>query len=100
MNKVDLPTIVSYHDFAGTPDLMAYVHTGRDLKTGAPIAKIAVAPKCLRDCLDLLGLLLEADMPLCIIAMGEIGRHIRAVAPLYGSALTYGYILSPRLLDR
>ncbi len=40
----------------------------------------------------ILGLLLDADMPLCMIAMGNIGRHLRAVAPLYGSVLTYGFV--------
>jgi 3-dehydroquinate dehydratase-1 len=27
-----------------------------------------------------------------MIAMGNIGRHLRAVAPLYGSVLTYGFV--------
>lgn len=96
MKKIDLPAIVSFHDFKGTPgpdglrSILAEIS-----KTGALIAKIAVTPKCLRDCLDLLELLIEADMPLCIIAMGELGRHLRAVAPMYGSALTYGYISNP-----
>jgi 3-dehydroquinate dehydratase-1 len=96
MNKIDLPAIVSYHDFRGTPgpdglrSILAEIS-----KTGALIAKIAVTPQCMRDCLDLLELLIDAKMPLCVIAMGEIGRHLRAVASLYGSALTYGYISKP-----
>jgi 3-dehydroquinate dehydratase-1 len=43
----------------------------------------------------ILDFLLKADMPLCMIAMGEVGRHLRAVAPLYGSVLTYGYVSEP-----
>jgi len=27
-----------------------------------------------------------------MIAMGDLGRHMRALAPLYGSALTYAYV--------
>ena len=96
MNKVDLPAIVSFHDLNGTPGHDGMRSVLEEIsKSGALIAKIAVTPKCLRDCLDLLELLSGAEMPLCIIAMGEIGRHLRAVAPMYGSALTYGYISQP-----
>ena len=96
MNKIDLPAIVSFHDFHGTPgpeglrSILAEISSA-----GALIAKIAVTPKSLKDCLDLLSLVLESDMPLCVIAMGEVGSHLRAVAPIYGSALTYGYISKP-----
>ncbi len=61
-------------------------------RSKAAIAKIAVTPTCMRDNLEIIGLLLEAKIPLCAIAMGQIGRHLRAVAPLYGSVLTYGYV--------
>jgi 3-dehydroquinate dehydratase-1 len=96
LERTDGQAIISYHDFAGMP-------SSKDLKsiiqemsaTCASIGKIAVTPKCLRDNLVLLGLLLDAEMPLSVIAMGEIGRHMRAVAPIYGSALTYGYVSEP-----
>ena len=61
-------------------------------QTGAKIAKIAVTPSSLKDNLTILDFLLDAEMPLCMIAMGQIGRHLRAVAPLYGSVLTYGFV--------
>jgi 3-dehydroquinate dehydratase-1 len=61
-------------------------------ETGASIAKIAVTPGFLGDNLTLLELLLKANTPLCVIAMGELGRHMRAIAPIYGSVLTYGYV--------
>jgi 3-dehydroquinate dehydratase I len=96
VDKLDLPVIISYHDFQGTPepaDLRSLVKEMAD--AGAFISKIAVTPRSLRDNLTLLHLLLEAETPLCIIAMGDLGRHLRAVAPIYGSALTYGYISSP-----
>jgi len=93
ISQVSRPVIVSYHDFQGMPEIdeLAAIK-GRMKKAGAAIAKIAVTPKRLKDDLDLLGFLLAADMPLCLIAMGDLGRHLRAVAPLYGSALAYGYI--------
>ncbi len=96
MNRIKKPFIVSYHDFGGMPasdELKAILEEMNDC--GASIAKIAVTPKSLKDNLKILGFLLDADMPLCMIAMGEIGRHLRAVAPLYGSALTYGYVSQP-----
>jgi len=96
MKRIDKPFIVSYHDFNGMPDLEEMKSILEEMKgIGAAIAKIAVTPSSLKDNLKLLVFLLEADMPLCIIAMGEMGRHLRAVAPLYGSALTYGYVSQP-----
>ncbi len=91
--RVNKPVIVSYHDFLGMPDEDEMATILENMKkTGAIYAKIAVTPKNLRDNLRILGLLLDADMPLCMIAMGNIGRHLRAVAPLYGSVLTYGFV--------
>ena len=93
MARVNKPVIVSYHDFLGMPDEDEIATILENMKkTGAIYAKIAVTPQNLRDNLRILGLLLDADMPLCMIAMGNIGRHLRAVAPLYGSALTYGFV--------
>jgi 3-dehydroquinate dehydratase-1 len=93
MARVNKPVIVSYHDFLGMPDEDEMATILENMKkTGAIYAKIAVTPKNLRDNLRILGLLLDADLPLCMIAMGNIGRHLRAVAPLYGSVLTYGFV--------
>jgi 3-dehydroquinate dehydratase-1 len=87
------PVIVSYHDFLGMPEQSRLIEIYEEMKkTKAAIAKIAVTPKCLQDNLRILQLLLDADMPLCMIAMGQLGRHLRAVAPLYGSILTYGFV--------
>jgi 3-dehydroquinate dehydratase-1 len=87
------PVIVSYHDFQGMPGggQLSGIYA-RMKETGAAVAKIAVTPQCLSDNLRILQFLLKADMPLCMIGMGQIGRHLRAVAPLYGSVLTYGFI--------
>ncbi len=96
MNSVDRQFIVSYHDFCGMPGLAGLRAILMEMKAaGASIAKIAVTPSSLKDNLEILGFLLEADVPICMIAMGEVGRHLRAVAPLYGSVLTYGYVSKP-----
>jgi 3-dehydroquinate dehydratase-1 len=87
------PVIVSYHDFQGMPDESQLPGIYEEMKkTKAAIAKIAVTPKSLHDNLRILQFLLDADMPLCMIAMGRMGRHLRVVASLYGSALTYGFV--------
>ena len=31
----------------------------------------------------------------CTIAMGDLGRHSRVIAPIYGSVMTYGYMDAP-----
>lgn len=93
MARVNKPVIVSYHDFQGMPDMEEMTVILENMKkTGASLAKIAVTPESLKDNLRILGFLLDADMPVSMIAMGDIGRHLRAVAPLYGSALTYGFV--------
>jgi 3-dehydroquinate dehydratase-1 len=93
ISQVSRPVIVSYHDFQGMPGIDELAAIKESMKmAGASIAKIAVTPRSLKDDLDLLEFLLAADLPLCLIAMGDLGRHLRAVAPLYGSALAYGYV--------
>jgi 3-dehydroquinate dehydratase I len=91
--RIIKPVIVSYHDFQGMPGDLQLTGIYEEMtKTKAAIAKIAVTPQCLRDNLRILQFLLDADMPLCMIAMGQLGRHLRAIASLYGSALTYGFV--------
>ncbi len=93
LGMIDKPAIVSYHDFVGMPLREELIAILMEMKqTGAKIAKIAVTPSSRKDNLAILDFLLDADMPLCMIAMGKIGRHLRAVAPIYGSVLTYGYV--------
>jgi 3-dehydroquinate dehydratase-1 len=93
LESIDRPSIVSYHDFTRMPDPKELRSALCEIsETGAFIAKIAVTPCRLRDNLALLELLLKSKTPLCVIAMGELGRHLRAIAPIYGSVLTYGYV--------
>lgn len=85
--------IISTHDFQKTPgnDIMKGI-IRESFAAGADIAKLAVMPASFSDVLRLLDVALHAEGDVCLIAMGETGRHSRVVAPLYGSVMTYGYV--------
>lgn len=94
MEEISCPALVSYHDFNGVPkNMQSIIEDARH--AGADVVKIAVTPHTMREALDLLRILLDESHPLCVIGMGAVGRHLRAVAPLYGSVLTYGYVTEP-----
>lgn len=93
MEIMDRPVIISFHDFEGMPPLGELRSMLEEIfEAGAEIAKLALTPTSLEDCLDLLKLLRETEGPLSLMGMGNVGKHLRAVAPIYGSVLTYGYI--------
>ena len=85
--------IVSHHDFNGTPSMdkikdmleMAW-------QSGGDIAKFAVKANSSADTINLLRITHEATRPVCLIAMGDLGKHTRVIAPFYGSVLTYGSV--------
>jgi 3-dehydroquinate dehydratase-1 len=85
--------IVSAHDFETTPaieemkNMLCKAH-----EAGADIAKLAVMAHTKQDVLDLLQATSDTEKPVCTIAMGDIGKHSRIVAPCYGSLMTYGTI--------
>ncbi len=85
--------IVSAHDFDGTPsvEIMKKILNSAH-EAGGDIAKLAVMAKSKQDVLNVLQVTSEMEKPVCTIAMGEIGKHSRIVAPCYGSCLTYGAI--------
>lgn len=88
--------IISTHDFQRTPELdvmLGVIH--ESFEAGADIAKLAVTPHSLDDVLRLLEVTLRSNAAVCTIAMGEIGRHSRVIAPIYGSVMTYGYVDEP-----
>jgi len=83
--------VVSTHDFERTPDrerMRALLRAGAD---HGDVAKLAVTAQDRSDTLDLLAVTHELSLttPVATVAMGEPGRHSRAVAPLYGSRLGY-----------
>ena len=101
--KLNATVIFSFHDFAGMPDAAELEHLALKMHAeGADIAKIAVTPKTAEDALKLLELTLKlkaskasreaGEKGVAFIGMGSVGRHLRVLAPIYGSALTYGFL--------
>jgi 3-dehydroquinate dehydratase-1 len=94
--SLQIPIIFSFHDFSGMPHRAELLKIIASMyEEGGSIAKIAVTPPTLSDALLLLNLTYEIareEKLLATIGMGPIGRHLRVVAPLYGSVLTYGFI--------
>ncbi|MFB6110941.1 MAG: type I 3-dehydroquinate dehydratase [Halobacteriaceae archaeon] len=88
----DTRIIASVHDFEGTPSVQAgKVQLRKACEQGA-IGKLAVMANDHDDALRLLRLTRWAaaeGLPAATMAMGPAGRHTRALAPLYGSRLTY-----------
>ena len=91
-----IPVIFSFHDFKGMAsrsELLKII--ARMYEEGGSIAKIAVTPETFSEALLLLSLTHELSREgklLATIGMGPVGRHLRVIAPLYGSVLTYGFI--------
>ncbi|ELZ20194.1 3-dehydroquinate dehydratase [Halosimplex carlsbadense 2-9-1] len=84
--------IVSTHDFEGTPHRDAMAETLSEASRLGDVAKLAVTAEGAGDVLDLLGATWAATTAgetVATMAMGEAGRHSRAVAPLYGSRIGY-----------
>ena len=101
--KLNATVIFSFHDFAGMPDAAELEHLALKMHAeGADIAKIAVTPETAEDTLKLLELILKlkaskasreaGEKGVAFIGMGSVGRHLRVLAPIYGSALTYGFL--------
>ncbi len=91
--KMNKTVIISHHDFQKTPEhevMHEIIH--KCFEAGADIAKLAVMPNSLKDVLCLFEVLLQVKGKVCLIAMGDLGKHSRAIAPIYGSVMTYGYI--------
>jgi len=90
--EAGVATVVSVHDFEGTPpesklrDLLARAADAGD------VGKLAVTAGGPDDALAVLSATRAATRAghrVATMAMGEAGRHTRAVAPLYGSRIGY-----------
>lgn len=89
----ELSAIVSYHNFFQTPSNSKLRRTLKKALSIGDIAKVAVMANSYEDVIRMQKLSLEfKGKPICIIAMGNLGRHFRAIAPIYGSLLVYGSI--------
>jgi len=94
MNKVikaSKSTIISYHDFKKTPPFDFLLDVVNREKRLGDIAKFAVMPKNISDTLVVLNVLSKVEKTVGI-AMGDIGRYTRVVAPLFGSPITFASI--------
>lgn len=84
--------VVSAHDVDGTPAVETMAATLRAAADAGDLGKLAVTAETPDDVLDLLRAtwtVSEAGRRVATMAMGEAGRHSRAVAPLYGSRLGF-----------
>ena len=88
----DVAVVASAHDFEGTPPRTELVRTLTEARKYADVAKLAVTAKSNADTLALLSAteqLTNHGDAVATMAMGELGRHTRAVAPVYGSKIGY-----------
>lgn len=84
--------IVSAHDFEHTPPPNEMERVLTTAHSHGDIAKLATTAHNRQDALDLLTVThtLTADgKSIATMAMGQPGRHTRAVAPIYGSRISY-----------
>ncbi|MFB6234558.1 MAG: type I 3-dehydroquinate dehydratase [Halopenitus sp.] len=84
--------IASVHDFESTPPVEAMVDLLADAASEGDVAKLATTAETKADALALLQATEEATADghrVATMAMGEPGRHTRAVAPVYGSRIGY-----------
>jgi len=84
-------SIVSYHDFERTPPFEELTNVVKMQREIGDIAKFAVMPNSLQDTLTVLKVLSNVENTIGI-AMGDLGRYTRVVAPLFGSPITYASV--------
>jgi 3-dehydroquinate dehydratase-1 len=89
--KASKSTIISYHDFKKTPSFAELLDVVQKEKEIGDIAKFAVMPHNNKDTLIVLNVLSEVPNTIGI-AMGEIGKYTRLVAPIFGSPITFASI--------
>lgn len=88
----DTTVIASVHDFDETPPVEQCKSLLESASTTGDIGKVAFQASSHRDALQVLHLAEWArseGLEAATIAMGQAGRHTRALAPVYGSRLTY-----------
>ncbi|ELZ91768.1 3-dehydroquinate dehydratase [Haloferax mucosum ATCC BAA-1512] len=84
--------VASAHDFEQTPARSELVRLLHDAATLGDVGKLAVTAETHADALRVLDVTRAAtawDDAVATMAMGEAGRHTRAVAPVYGSKVGY-----------
>jgi 3-dehydroquinate dehydratase-1 len=90
--ELGVSVVVSTHDFEATPGMGELQETLSRACEHGDVGKLAVTAQRRDDVLDLLVATRAATAAgdtVATMAMGEPGRHSRAVAPLYGSKIGY-----------
>ncbi|MEF8888060.1 MAG: type I 3-dehydroquinate dehydratase [Haloarculaceae archaeon] len=90
--KHGVSVLVSIHDFEGTPGRERLAELLARAAEHGDVAKLAVTAESPDDVLALLAVTRDMSREgrrVATMAMGEAGRHSRAVAPLYGSRVGY-----------
>ncbi|MGX7197636.1 type I 3-dehydroquinate dehydratase [Enterococcus olivae] len=92
-NKVKI--IMSSHDFEKTPDDATLVFRINVMNQfGADIGKLATMPQQLQDVLRIMGIVSKArgfnQLPLAVMAMGDLGKVTRITGEITGSVFTFG----------
>jgi len=88
----DAAVIASVHDFESTPDAGVLVDLLADAAAAGDVGKLATVAAGPADALAMLRATHEATAAghaVATICMGAAGRHTRAVAPVYGSLISY-----------
>ncbi|WP_170964541.1 type I 3-dehydroquinate dehydratase [Natronomonas salsuginis] len=91
-SDVDVAVVVSTHDFEATPPASELRDRLRRASEHGDVGKIAVTARDRGDALSVLSVtheLTEAGVRVATMAMGAVGSHTRAVAPVYGSKIGY-----------
>ncbi|PSP57720.1 type I 3-dehydroquinate dehydratase [Halobacteriales archaeon QH_7_66_36] len=84
--------IASVHDFEATPESDELARLLARAVAAGDVGKLAVTADSREDTLRLLSItqaMAAEGATVATMAMGEAGRHTRAVAPLYGSRIGY-----------
>jgi 3-dehydroquinate dehydratase-1 len=89
--KASKSTIISYHNFKKTPSFDELLNVVKKEKELGDIAKFTVMPKNSKDTLTVLKVLSKVENTIGI-AMGDIGKYTRVVAPIFGSPITFASI--------
>jgi len=90
--KRDVSVVVSAHNFERTPSPADLRKVLEEAASFGDVGKLAITAHSREDVLVLLAATREFDAKgerVATMAMGEAGRHSRAVAPLYGSRIGY-----------
>ncbi|ELY42972.1 type I 3-dehydroquinate dehydratase [Natronorubrum tibetense] len=88
----DVSVVASSHDFEGTPSRGEMVSTLTEAAKHADVSKLAVTAESKKDTLAVLAATEQVTAHgdrVATMAMGEVGSHTRAVAPVYGSKIGY-----------